>query len=107
MTNQRPLEESVFRSFARWVAPPAYRAEGKESLFEEFQIFLTVGADRLPTYVQTAARLGVPESTLRRHVSRLRALYREALRAEVRRTVDTETAVDGAMRELLRVLTGQ
>jgi len=83
----------------------AYKAEGKEKLFEELKIYLTGGADPLPVYEQLAARLGVLASTLRSHVTRLRARYREALRAEVRRTVNTEAQVDGELRELLRVLT--
>jgi len=82
-----------------------YKAEGKEKLFEELKIYLTGGADPLPAYEQLAARLGVLASTLRSHVTRLRARYREALRAEVRRTVNTEAQVDGELRELLRVLT--
>jgi hypothetical protein len=49
--------------------------------------------------------LGMAESTLRSHVTRLRARYREALRAEVRRTVDSEAQVDQELRELLHVLT--
>lgn len=82
----------------------AYRAEGKDSLFEEFRTFITVG-ESLPTYDQLASRLHVPASTLRSHVTRLRARYRKALRAEVRRTVESEAEVDGELRELLRVLT--
>jgi RNA polymerase sigma factor (sigma-70 family) len=81
-----------------------YKAEGKESVFESFQTFLTVGADPLPTYSELAARLAVAESTVRSHITRLRARYREMLRAEVRRTVDTEAEVDEELRELLRVL---
>jgi RNA polymerase sigma-70 factor (ECF subfamily) len=84
----------------------AYKAEGKEKLFEELKIYLTGSADPLPAYEQLAARLGVLASTLRSHVTRLRARYREALRAEVRRTVTAEAHVDGELRELLRVLTG-
>jgi RNA polymerase sigma factor (sigma-70 family) len=82
----------------------AYKAEGKENLFETFQTFLIVGAEPLPSYSELAARLAVAESTIRRHVTRLRARYREMLRAEVRRTVDTEAEVDEELRELLRVL---
>ena len=59
----------------------------------------------MPAYPDLAVRLGVQESTLRSHITRLRARYREALRAEVRRTVETEAEVDGELRELLRVLT--
>src|SRR5204863_4930112 len=45
----------------------AYKAEGKEGLFERLQTFLTVGADPLPTYSELAARLSVAESTIRSH----------------------------------------
>ena len=82
-----------------------YKVEGKSELFEELKVFLAAGAEPLPTYDQLATRLGMPTSTLRSHVTRLRARYREALRAEVRRTVDTESEVDGELHELLRVLT--
>jgi len=82
-----------------------YKAEGKEKLFEELKIFLTGSADPLPSYANLATRLGILASTLRSHVTRLRTQYREALRAEVRRTVDTDAEVDGELRELLRVLT--
>ena len=84
----------------------AYKAEGKENVFESFQSFLTVGADPLPAYSELAARLAMTESTIRSHVTRLRARYREMLRTEVRRTVDTESEVDDELRELLRVLIG-
>jgi RNA polymerase sigma factor (sigma-70 family) len=85
----------------------AYKADGKENLFERFQTFLIVGADPLPTYSELAARLAVAESTVRSNVTRLRARYREMLRAEVRRTVDTEAEVEEELRELLRVLIGK
>jgi RNA polymerase sigma-70 factor (ECF subfamily) len=84
----------------------AYKAEAKETLFESLKTFLTVGAVPLPAYADLAMRLGVAESTLRSQVTRLRARYREMLRAEVRRTVNAEAEVDGELRELLRVLTG-
>ncbi len=83
-----------------------YRAEGKEKLFQELKIFLTGSSDPLPSYADLAARLGTLASTLRSHVTRLRAQYRKALRAEVSRTVNTEAEVDEELRELLRVLTG-
>jgi RNA polymerase sigma factor (sigma-70 family) len=82
-----------------------YRSEAKEKLFNELRIFLISGAEPLPAYAELAVRLGMTESTLRSHVTRLRARYREALRAEVRRTVDTEAEVGEELHELLRVLT--
>lgn len=83
-----------------------YKSESSEKLFNELKIFLGGGADPPPTYAELAVRLGMAESTLRSHVTRLRAHYREAVRAEVRRTVDTEAQVDEELHELLRVLTG-
>jgi RNA polymerase sigma factor (sigma-70 family) len=82
-----------------------YKREGKERLFTELRIFVAGGVDPPPTYAELADRTGIAESTLRSHVTRLRARYREALRAEVRRTVDTETQVDEELHELLHVLT--
>jgi RNA polymerase sigma-70 factor (ECF subfamily) len=82
-----------------------YKDESKEKLFNELRIFLTSGAEPLPAYAELAVRLGMTESTLRSHVTRLRARYREALRVEVRRTVDTEAEVGEELHELLRVLT--
>jgi len=82
-----------------------YRSEAKEKLFNELRIFLISDAEPLPAYAEVAVRLGMTESTLRSHVTRLRARYREVLRAEVRRTVDTEAEVGEELHELLRVLT--
>src|SRR6266436_4991369 len=82
-----------------------YKGESKEKLFNKLRIFVAGGADRLPTYAELTDRLGIAESTLRSHVTRLRARYLEALRAEVRRTVHTETQVDEELHELIHVLT--
>ena len=82
-----------------------YKRESKETLFDELKIFLTGSAEPPPTYSELADRLKIAESTLRSHVTRLRARYREVMRAEVRRTVDTEAEVEEELHELLRVLT--
>jgi len=82
-----------------------YKHQGREQLFNELKIFVAGGAEPPPTYGELGDRLGITESTLRSHVTRLRARYREALRAEVRRTVDSEAQVDDELRELLHVLT--
>jgi RNA polymerase sigma factor (sigma-70 family) len=82
-----------------------YKGEGKEQLFNELRIFVAGGEASPPTYAQLANRLGIAQSTLRSQVTRLRARYRDTLRTEVRRTVDTETQVDEELRELLHVLT--
>jgi RNA polymerase sigma-70 factor (ECF subfamily) len=85
----------------------AYKAEGKETLFDRLRTFVAVGAEPLPSYSELATRLAATESTIRSHVTRLRARYREMLRAEVRQTVNTEAEVDAELRELLRVLIGK
>jgi len=82
-----------------------YEREGKEQLFNELRMFVAGGAEPPPSYAELGHRLGIAESTLRSHVTRLRARYREALRVEVRRTVDSEAQVDEELRELLHVLT--
>ena len=82
-----------------------YKGESKEKLFKELRIFVAGGAARLPTYAELRDRLKMAESTLRSHVTRLRARYLEALRAEVRQTVHTETQVDEELRELIHALT--
>ncbi len=82
-----------------------YRCEAKEQLFKELRIFIAGGAEPPPTYAELTDRLEIAESTLRSHVTRLRARYREALRTEVRRTVDSEKQVDQELRVLLHVLT--
>ena len=82
-----------------------YKREGKEQLFNGLRVFIAGGAEPPPTYAELTNQLGITESTLRSHVTRLRARYREALRTEVRRTVNTERQVDQELRELLHVLT--
>jgi RNA polymerase sigma-70 factor (ECF subfamily) len=82
-----------------------YRSEAKEKLFNDLRVFVAGCAEPPPAYAELAHRLGMTESTLRSHVTRLRARYRQVLRAEVRRTVDTEAEVDEELHELLRVLT--
>ena len=84
-----------------------YERDGKQSLFQQLRIFLTGSAEPLPTYDQLAGRMGLPASTLRSHVTRLRMRYRELLRAEVRQTVGSEAEVDGELHELFRVLAGR
>lgn len=82
-----------------------YKDEAKKKLFNELRVFVASSAKPPPTYSELAGRLGMTESTIRSHVTRLRARYREALRAEVRQTVETEAEVDEELHELLRVLT--
>ncbi len=96
-------ETLVAAGLARLAAD--YDDDSRKKLFHELRIFVAGGAEPLPSYAKLATRLGMTESTIRSHVTRLRSRYREALRAEVRRTVQTETEVDEELQALLRVLT--
>lgn len=80
-----------------------YAEAGRAALFKELRPFLG-GGRRLPDQEAVAARLQVPPATLRSHLARLRARYRETLRAEVARTVAREEDVDEELRYLCRVL---
>lgn len=82
-----------------------FEDDGKGALFRELRVFLQGSAEPLPSSEELGARLSMRATAVRTQISRLRVRYRERLRAELRQTVDTEEAVDGELRELLRVLT--
>lgn len=83
-----------------------YESGPKARVFAELRPFLTGGVG-LPTREDTAARLGLPEETLRSHLCRMRARYRALLRAEVLRTVPHERDIDDELRHLCRILIAQ
>lgn len=80
-----------------------YAEESRAELFESLRGFLTAGED-LPTQEDIASRLQMPAATLRSHVTRLRARYRDALRTEVARTLSPEEDIDEELRYLCQVL---
>lgn len=103
---------SFERSWAQAVVDAAmarvsqvYQAEGRQTLFDFLRPFIAGDAETLPAYDRIAAALGMPASTVRSHVTRLRTRYRGALHEEVRRTVDAQSAVKEELSTLLRVLT--
>jgi RNA polymerase sigma-70 factor (ECF subfamily) len=76
----------------------------KTQLFNGLKPFLTGGVG-LPSQTELAARLDMPIETLRSHLSRLRARYRELLREEVARTIAVADDVDEELRHLCSILT--
>jgi hypothetical protein len=66
--------------------------------------FLTGGVG-LPSQDEVATRLGISIDTLRSHLSRLRARYRELLREEVTRTIGIAENVDEELRHLCSIIT--
>ena len=79
-------------------------AEGKRRLVDALKPFVVGGAATPPDQEQTAAELGVPISTFRNDLRRLRLRYREGIRAEVARTVSRTAEIDEELRYLLRLL---
>ena len=65
---------------------------------------LGCGGTGLPRQEEVAGRLGLPIDTLRRHLARLRARYRELLREEVARTIGVAEDVDEELRHLSPIL---
>lgn len=80
-----------------------YEVAGKKALFAELKFCLTGERSRVP-YATLAARMGMPENTVKTLVHRLRARYRELLRAEVANTVATPGEIDEELRCLFRAL---
>ena len=76
----------------------------KANLFVALKPFLTGGVS-LPSHESVARKLDIPIDTLRSHLSRLRAKYREFVREEVARTISPADDVDEELRHLRRILT--
>ena len=113
-TSHLPLdEERLFER--RWATELVARAlahlesefpanSAKARVFHVLKPYLT-GGSGLPGQDAVAGELGVPLTTLRSYLSRLRTRYRDLLRAEVSRTVAREEDVDDELRHLCHVLT--
>jgi len=82
----------------------AFVAEGKAEWLEELRPFVAGGSVRPLNQEEAAARLGVPVTTLRTWLSRLRQRYRESLRTEVANTVSDPADVDQELRHLYQIL---
>jgi RNA polymerase sigma factor (sigma-70 family) len=76
----------------------------KTRLFNGLRPFLSGGVG-LPSQAEVAANLDMPIETLRSHLSRLRARYRELLREEVARTIAAAEDVDEELRHLRKIMT--
>jgi RNA polymerase sigma-70 factor (ECF subfamily) len=76
-----------------------YVASGRARLFEYLQSCLVRGESALP-YAEIAARLNLTEPAVKMAVQRLRARYREILRAEIAHTVSSPEEVEEELRLL-------
>lgn len=75
----------------------------KARIFCALKPFLTGGVG-LPSHESVARQLDMPIDTLRSHLARFRAKYRELVREEVARTVGPADDVDEELRHLRNVL---
>lgn len=75
----------------------------KAELFIALKPFLTGGVG-LPSQESVARQLDMPIDTLRSHLARLRATYRDFVREEVARTIGPADDVDEELRHLRTVL---
>ena len=82
----------------------AFAEEGKGDLLRDLKPLVAGGGATVPDQSEVAARLGLPISTLRTHLQRLRERYRNALRTEVASTVSDAGEIDEELRYLYRLL---
>ena len=82
----------------------AFVEEGKAELLMELKPLVAGGGTAPPEQSEVATRLGLPISTLRTHLQRLRQRYRDALRTEVASTVSNAGEIDEELRYLYRLL---
>jgi RNA polymerase sigma-70 factor (ECF subfamily) len=80
-----------------------YARAGNERVFEQLSDLLW-GKDASISYAQIGERLGITEGAVRGAMHRLRARYREQLRAEVFHTVADSGEVDQELRYLIAVV---
>lgn len=80
-----------------------YEADGKGRLFEHLKDTLEGGRAEIP-HAQLAVRLEMSEGAVRVAAHRVRQRYRELLRREIARTVDTVDAVEVELRDLFTAL---
>jgi RNA polymerase sigma-70 factor (ECF subfamily) len=81
-----------------------FNGGARAQVFGALKPFLTGGAS-LPSHESVAKHLDMPIDTVRSHLSRLRARYREFVREEVARTIGPADDVEEELRHLRRILT--
>jgi RNA polymerase sigma-70 factor (ECF subfamily) len=80
-----------------------FAAAGRGQVFEELKSYLT-GEDNESSCTEIGRRLGMTEGNLRVTIHRLRGQYRDLLREEVARTVETAEAIEEEIRHLISAL---
>lgn len=81
------------------------QAAGKQKLLEQLRPHLQGDRNGRP-YAEIATELGLSEGAVKVTVHRLRQRFRELLRAEVARTVSSETEITAELRHLQAMVSG-
>jgi RNA polymerase sigma-70 factor (ECF subfamily) len=74
----------------------------RPEVYARLKVFLTNPDDG--SRAQIASKLGMSDGAIKVAIHRLRARFRELLRAEIARTVSAPHEIDDELRHLLRVL---
>jgi RNA polymerase sigma factor (sigma-70 family) len=82
-----------------------FSERGKGELFEALKLYLAA-ANSAPSYVQTAARLGMTEQGVKVAIHRLRERYRAKVEEEISQTVEDPARIDEEIEELFKALAG-
>ena len=82
-----------------------YEEAGKHERYEKLECLLP-GTHEKRSYTELASELGLSEGALRVELHRLKATYRQLLRAEIAHTVSAPTEIDEELRELILVMQG-
>jgi RNA polymerase sigma factor (sigma-70 family) len=80
-------------------------ASGKAEQFDQLKVALTADKRAVP-YAELGVRLGISQGAVKVAVHRLRARYREVLRAEIASTVSSPADVEEEIRQLFAALAG-
>ncbi len=83
----------------------AYVQRGEVKVFEALSPYLRFDADR-ESMEEISVRLGKPNGTVRQSLSRMRARYREAVKEEIRETVDNEDLAGEELDYLMGIFGG-
>ena len=83
-----------------------FATKGDAALFDSLQFTLT-GGKTDERYAAIAERLGKSATAIKSAVARLREEYRDAVRAEIARTVRGPSEIDAELQHLFAVLRGQ
>jgi RNA polymerase sigma-70 factor (ECF subfamily) len=87
------LDQALGRLQEEW------RADGKEALFQALRVFLS-DVKGATSHAESARQTGLSEVATRQAVHRVRLRYRELLREEIARTVESPSEIDDEIRHL-------